>query len=362
MVLTETGAPAILEAVKSIQESVDQYLAAGYAMNEAMTESIIIDKLLPVLGYTEVLDIIKQGLTEGVGEFPDYTLLPKKPEQWILEVKKWKLPLSDKEASQTVKYASNLGNRWAVLTNGCEWRIYDAHSYKPLAAKCILTLKSLADPDAYEFFTLLSKSSIFDKQLEHTYRARLISAAVTRELTSEDSATIKALRKAVEVLEIPDVKKPEVLAAVQQLLNMTVMPAIPPCGTVTPPPPTPTPETKTMTLRELGSAPLATNHVPVTLILPGKDVIAVPGWRDVVYEVVQYIAENGKMPPIPYANGSSAHSDRYFINSSNTHSDGSIFVAAREFQYRGQTLYIYRTFAYAHPTAVIVGLRSSFFR
>ena len=141
---------AIRDAIPSILESVAKVGEHGMVMTEAMTEMIVIDKLLTALGY-HPWDIQKQGVVEGIGNIPDYSILPDKAQQWFLEVKKWKLPLSIREASQVVTYASNKGKRWAVLTNGDEWRVFDVFSTVDLTQKCIQSLSSINDTNAISF-------------------------------------------------------------------------------------------------------------------------------------------------------------------------------------------------------------------
>ena len=188
---------SLMQALGTIQASVDKAIANGIHMTEAMTESIVIDQMLIALGY-DLWDYQKQGVAEGIGTIPDYTVLPKTPQQWFLEVKKWHLPLTEKEASQTVNYAHNQGNRWAVLTNGDEWRIYDAHSQQPLAEKCIFTVKALSSTDAFEFFSLLTKQAMIEDHLAKSIRERSITNIIQAELTNINSPTIKYLRKVVD--------------------------------------------------------------------------------------------------------------------------------------------------------------------
>ncbi len=201
---------AILKDVKRAAEN-------GMTMNEAQTEAIVIDRILDALGYG-VWEYQKRGVSEGVGIIPDYTILPNTADQWFLEAKKWKLPLTEREELQAVTYAFNHGARWAILTNGDEWRIFDAHSTVPLSQKCIMKLLSLTSPDAVEVLALLSKEHIKMKVLDYWYRQKLIVDAVKAEVTTLESETVKALRRAVaNKLPIQDVTKPEVAEALREL-------------------------------------------------------------------------------------------------------------------------------------------------
>ncbi len=117
---------ALNEKVASIQATLAEAKTAGWDLNEAQTELIIIDPILTTLGYAP-LEIYKRGHDATTNKFPDYTLLPQHPRKWFLEVKRLDLPLLDGEAAQAVNYANNQGAEWAVLTNGRKWYVYQAH-------------------------------------------------------------------------------------------------------------------------------------------------------------------------------------------------------------------------------------------
>ena len=176
-------------SISSIFNDVNQALAQGITLTESQTQTIVIEPILKTLGYN-VWEYQKTATSEITGQIPDYTMLPNTEFEWFLEVKKWKLILSEREAKQAVNYAANQGKRWAVLTNGDEWRIYDANCHEDLTRKCIFTTE-LSSSTAIETLSLLTKESMQQNLLAASHRARLLTESVQRELSTINSETVR---------------------------------------------------------------------------------------------------------------------------------------------------------------------------
>jgi predicted type IV restriction endonuclease len=59
------------------------------------------------------------------GDFADYVLRLSGQPALVLEAKKLGSPLGEKEAAQVVKYASVLGVRWGIVTDGQYIKVFD---------------------------------------------------------------------------------------------------------------------------------------------------------------------------------------------------------------------------------------------
>jgi len=338
---------AIFEAISSALAAITKAGENGITLTEAMTEMIVIDRLLMALGY-DPWEIQKQGVAE-IGNIPDYAILPNTPHQWFLEAKKWKLPLTDKDASQAVNYAANQGKRWAVLTNGDEWRVLDAFSNTHLSQKCIRILPSLTDDGAQDFFALLAKDAMLTGQLAISHRARIIRDAVIAELSNPVSATVKKLGKDIEEQTgLLSIKKEEILPILLALIHRE------PQTTVSLPVPTDPPidsrqlsipvqspnELSLLELCQNGWA-FASNRKPIAVLFADNSEVSVDDWRVVTKSVIVWILSNYQLPLLPFYNGSTAHTNRYFLNTAPVHPDGSDFCVYHKIEVGETTIYIY---------------------
>ncbi|MEJ1958654.1 MAG: hypothetical protein WDM70_03670 [Nitrosomonadales bacterium] len=132
-------------------------LAMGSQLNEANTESQVIEKVLDLLGWQNL--ILKQVTATSTRreDVPDFLLFPneeakqsalqeKRQDRYylhgiaILEAKRWMRPLDRGDATSrldpgtpsnqilrylsSVEVASDRAVRWGILTNGAVWRLY----------------------------------------------------------------------------------------------------------------------------------------------------------------------------------------------------------------------------------------------
>lgn len=345
-VALDTVIALIIADISKVKEN------SGHVLNEAMTETIVIDKLLPVLGYS-VWDFQKQGATASIGNIPDYTILPGLPQQWYLEVKRWQLPLKETEASQAVNYAFNQGKRWAVLTNGDEWRVYDAFSKAPLEDKCTLSAKTLTE--AKSLLKLLAKDAILCGELEKIHHHENVLKAVRAELGNENSDTLKILRKCVgKSLNIP-VTKQEIMDALAICMTNGVQAASAPLPVVQQPiivakqtNADSLTEQRLFLLQDFANknpAPASLNIKSLRLVLEDGEPIFMKNWRYLVRAVVVWAIEKYGMPVMPYVPSHPAHGYRCLLNYEKKHPRGEPGTQWDEIVVNGQKLYVYENYS-----------------
>ena len=93
-------------------------------LNEMETRRHAIDPIIAALGY-ESLEHRREGAhLRASGQFVDY-LLTAGERKVVVEAKKLESQLGAKESSQLVGYCAQEGIRWAILTNGLDWHIFD---------------------------------------------------------------------------------------------------------------------------------------------------------------------------------------------------------------------------------------------
>jgi len=334
----------ILDSVTKTMEN------SGDVINESDTERIVIDRLLPVLGY-EDWDLSKRKTTTNTGTRPDYTILPNHEKRWYLEAKQWQLPLEAKEASQAVTYAYNQGNRWAVLTNGDEWRVYDAFLCNaPLEGKCTISAKHLSE--AKSLLKLLAKKAMLNGEIEKIHHREHVLQAVREEIGNENSATIRLLRKVVEKSIGAEVTKQDILDALKELMDRKneaatpnivnkpdsiILPTLKPSssGTVSPNP------VEKYSLKDLAEKnPLPVYYKTVSVSIDGNAPIPVKNWKRLTTTVIEWFYSKYGLPDMPFTSGSKSSGKRYFMNTTAYHPDGTDFIEAGEINISGQPIYI----------------------
>lgn len=104
-----------------------QVLRTKGETGEANTKAALIEPILQSLGWdTQDPSTVLREKKAFAGKFVDYVLLVDGDETLIIEAKPLDTNLSDEKIiSQALNYANTLGVRWAILTNGLQYRIYD---------------------------------------------------------------------------------------------------------------------------------------------------------------------------------------------------------------------------------------------
>ncbi|MDE2639510.1 MAG: type I restriction enzyme HsdR N-terminal domain-containing protein [Chloroflexota bacterium] len=93
-------------------------------LNEANTRAFVIDPIIAALGYAGPDQIELEVPVGRSGQSLDYVLTAYDI-RIAVEAKSLQTALADREASQLVGYIAQEGIRWAVLTNGRDWHIFD---------------------------------------------------------------------------------------------------------------------------------------------------------------------------------------------------------------------------------------------
>lgn len=168
---------------------------AGAQLSEADTRGHLIDPVLSLLGYSALAELRREIPVKETREFLDYQLFVAGKAVAIVEAKSLQTSTIDAAAAQCVQYASILGVRWCVITNGRTWAIYDAYSTGPLAEKRVAFVEIRNDPksvdDAWAVLSLLSRDAFAQSNGPATL---ILDRFVRQELLRPDSSAIRAIR------------------------------------------------------------------------------------------------------------------------------------------------------------------------
>lgn len=339
-----TATAQLQDKIDEIRGHLTETRESGWNLNEADTEHKVIDPLLSALGYGP-FDIHKRGHDSVANNFPDYTLLPGKPQKWFLEVKKLDLPLQDGEAAQAVNYANNQGAAWAVLTNGRKWYIYNAHLPKPLTEKRVFQIDDLfGDASALKTLAMLSRSSMLADGLTEAWAFEQVQAIVRVQLETPNSPVRKQLRK-IATEETKAAVSDTLIERALRSLSPTP-PAVTANGTgpspIPPPKPIvdlPPPGQALYTFAELAeNKALGTGKEPTALRFSDGTTTGPTSWADAIAAAVEYVLRQFTLPPIPFTGR--IKSRLYFLNTQPKHSTGQEMRSHRTAQMGNTKIYI----------------------
>ncbi len=168
-------------------------LRAARAVNEEATKAALIVPLLDALGWdTSNTDEVQYEYRRRGSENPvDFALMIRNEPVLFVEAKALASDLTTgKATNQLVSYATQSGVSWAVLTNGIEYHVYNAHAAVPLEEK-ILRKLSIADgpvDDFVNWIALLSKSELTGKRIDRVWESTTVETQVKRILERELAA------------------------------------------------------------------------------------------------------------------------------------------------------------------------------
>lgn len=119
------------------------------SQNEIRTRTALIDPLLTALGW-DVSDpgLVTPEYTVGQGR-ADYALIdggPRPGSVAIVEAKSLDSFLNDRERNQMLNYANMAGVKYAILTDGDCWELYDPFRRAPLNERRLLSVKITSTP------------------------------------------------------------------------------------------------------------------------------------------------------------------------------------------------------------------------
>ena len=202
---------ALSEALDSVRAKIARY--RGKDLNEQNTKTALIDPVLRALGWdVGDLEEVQQEYKRRPKDKPvDYALLLLRTPRLFVEAKGLEQNLTDRKwANQIMGYATVAGVEWVVITNGDEYRIYNACAAVPIEEKLFRAV-TLTDENsaAEQTLSLLSKERITD--MESLWKAHFVDRQIRALLESlfsadPDPSFIRLVKKRIPELSTKDVR------------------------------------------------------------------------------------------------------------------------------------------------------------
>ena len=191
---------SLYDTARSVLDQVVHEDGSIERLNEIETRTHVIDPFIKAMGYETLDQVRREYHLSASGHFIDY-MLTAGDQRVVVEAKPLGTELSAKESSQLVGYCAQEGIRWALLTNGLAWIVFDTEISGNWEAKQITTIDLLG---AYRSGRLaaavgplghfaLETLSVDDQPLRewaHEERAR---AKLDQLLSDPSSAVVAAL-------------------------------------------------------------------------------------------------------------------------------------------------------------------------
>ncbi len=185
---------ALTKTLADVRTRIEKYKGRR-RINEENTKATLIEPVLRALGWdVEDLDEVAREYKFKRRDRPvDYALLELRQPRLLIEAKAIGEDLDDRRwISQVIGYAAVAGIEWAVLTNGNEYRLYNAHAPVHVDEKLFRKVR-ISDPDTTPADTLqlLSKQRLAENRLQALWRAHFVDGrvrAALEELFASDTS------------------------------------------------------------------------------------------------------------------------------------------------------------------------------
>ena len=202
--MTDAERQLIRETVETLRKRIKRYTDRG--LGEENTKASLIDPLLGALGWDihDPDEVHREYKSKPKDKPVDYALKLLRTPQLFIEAKGLGKNISDRRwVSQIISYAAVAGVEWCVLTDGDQYRIYNATA--PVDAEdkllCEITITGTDTARTVNVLRMLSRSSLDGEALPNYWRAhfvdRRVKDALTDMVTTADRSLVRLLRKRV---------------------------------------------------------------------------------------------------------------------------------------------------------------------
>jgi hypothetical protein len=176
----------LVETLRRCEKWLDRYRAHASTVSEADTKAGLIEPIIEELGWDirDPEEVRREYRRLGTDNPVDYALLLLRTPRLFVEAKGIGGHLDDPRwSNQTVAYATAAGVEWVALTNGAQWRIYNAHAPVPIEKKLFRAVDLDKDPDeVVRVFRLLGKDNMGENLVDELWKSYFVDRQVRHAL------------------------------------------------------------------------------------------------------------------------------------------------------------------------------------
>jgi predicted type IV restriction endonuclease len=193
----------LLAAIRLVADRIEKH-SGTRRLHESATRASLIDPILEALAWdVRDVDEVQLEFRPRRRDNPvDYAMFDAGSPKLFVEAKALGSNLDDRRwAAQVLGYATVAGVPWVALTDGREWRIYNAHAPVDVDGKLFRTVDVVADAvKAAETLWLISKESLQTNEIEALWQShfvdRQVRAAMETVFGAEvDPSMVRLLRR-----------------------------------------------------------------------------------------------------------------------------------------------------------------------
>src|SRR5215216_387035 len=215
--MTNSARQSLTNALPKLRKRIQKIQNRNENIGEQNTKAALIDPLLAALGWdVEDIDEVSREYRRKSQDNPvDYALFMLRSPRLFVEAKGLEKDLGDRKwISQVLGYATVVGVEWCILTNGDEYRLYNAHAPVDVEQKLFRVVR-IAESDQEEYtletLELLSKEKMGDNLLNVLWKAHFIDRHVSRALgellQNDDASLIRLIRKRTPELTPSEIRE-----------------------------------------------------------------------------------------------------------------------------------------------------------
>ena len=193
------------DTIARLRTRIEQFRGRGESIGEQNTKAVLIDPLLSALGWNlqELGEVRREYKYKPQDSPVDYALFILRTPRLFIEAKDLSADPHDRKwISQVLGYATVVGVEWCVLTNGDEYRLYNAHAAVDVDQKLFRSVR-ISDPTSTEYtldtLYLLSKDKMGEKLIDVLWRSHFIDHHVgqvfRRLVSTPDPRLVRLIRK-----------------------------------------------------------------------------------------------------------------------------------------------------------------------
>ena len=205
------------EEVKRVVAQMDRARDRSDRLSEADTKAAFIEPILSSLGWDlrDVFSVSREYRHRPQDNPVDYALFIARSPVLFVEAKSLSKDLCDyKWVSQTIAYANAAGVEWCALTNGDEYKIYNAFAKAEADKKLFRSFKLSEAGDlslAVDTLLLLSSETLAEKRIDVLWREQFVDGkvrdAVTALFIEPDESLVRLIVKKTDQLRPPEVRE-----------------------------------------------------------------------------------------------------------------------------------------------------------
>ena len=200
------------KVIKAVVAKITRY--KGGVFNEQDTKAALIEPILEALGWdTRDPEQVRREFKTNPKDNPvDYALLHTRQPRLMVEAKGLGESLDDQRwVGQMLGYAAVGGALWCVLTNGEDYRIYNATAPVAAADKLLCKLRLTTEPveEAARLLSLISRANLGENRIETLWKTqhidRKVGAALLELFAPPDKRLVGLIRSKESGLAPKDV-------------------------------------------------------------------------------------------------------------------------------------------------------------